>query len=90
MTDAMVQLITLGLLFAGMYFLVIAPQRQKDKDLRKLLSELKKGDKVVTLGGLLGIVEKIDGETVTLRCGSATLELQRGAIQSKLNTEAKA
>ena len=90
MTDAMVQLATLVLLFAGMYFLIIAPQRQKEKDLKKLLNEIQKGDEVVTIGGMIGTIEKISDERVSLRVGPTLLEFQRGAIQAKLTQEKKA
>ncbi len=88
--DAMWNLVTLVLLFAGMYFLIIAPQRQKEKELRKLLSELKKGDEVVTLGGIIGTVEKLSEDTAELRVSDkVTLTFQRSAIQGKTAAETK-
>ena len=77
-------LVTLVLLFAGLYFLVIAPQRQKEKELQKLLTELKKGDEVFTLGGIIGTVEKLSDDKVDLKVSSSvTLTFQRTAIQGK-------
>ena len=84
-TDAMVQLVILVLLFAGMYFLLIAPQRQKEKEQLKLVKELQKGDEVVTLGGVVGTIEKLSDERATLRTnGSVLIEFQRSAIVGKV------
>lgn len=89
-TDAMWNLITLVLLFAGMYFLLIAPQRQKEKAQQKLLSELKKGDEVLTIGGIIGTIEKLSDERATLRTGgNVVIEFQRSAIQGKITPEMK-
>lgn len=84
-------LVTLILLFAGMYFLIIAPQRQKEKELQKLLNELKKGDEVFTIGGIIGTVEKLADDKAELRVSDkVTLTFQRSAIQGKTTpTETK-
>ena len=58
-------------IFAIMYFLILRPQSKKAKELQKLLSELKKGDDVVTSGGLIG---KISG----IKDTELTLQLQEG------------
>lgn len=59
-------LITMGLAFVVMYFFMIRPQQKKQKDQKKFLDELKKGDAVVTIGGLHGKVLEIDDLTVSL------------------------
>lgn len=46
-------------IFAIMYFLMIRPQQKKQKELQRFRNELKKGDKVVTIGGIYGTVEEI-------------------------------
>lgn len=85
MNDAMGSLFTLILLFAGMYFLIIAPQRQKEKELKKLLNELKKGDEVTTIGGIVGTIEKLTDDKAELRVNDkVTLTFVRTAIQSKV------
>ena len=69
------------LVFLVMYFLVIRPQKVKQKEHEKMLSELKKGDKVVTQGGLLGTVCEIKDEVVVVRVGeSSRLDVLRGHI----------
>ena len=54
---------TLGpiiLMFVLFYFLLIRPQQKKQKAVQKMQNELKKGDKVVTIGGLHGIVDSVE------------------------------
>jgi preprotein translocase subunit YajC len=53
------QFAPLVLIFAVFYFLLIRPQQQKQKEMRLMLSALKRGDKVVTGGGILGTVQKV-------------------------------
>jgi len=55
---SMTQFLPLVLIFAVFYFLLIRPQQQKQKQMKASLSALKRGDKVVTGGGLLGVVTK--------------------------------
>jgi preprotein translocase subunit YajC len=53
------QFAPLILIFAIFFFLVIRPQQQKQKQMRAMLMALKRGDKVVTGGGILGVVQKV-------------------------------
>ena len=53
------QFAPLVLIFAVFYFLLIRPQQQKQKEMKGMLSTLKRGDKVVTGGGILGVVQKV-------------------------------
>ena len=53
------QFAPLVLIFAVFYFLLIRPQQQKQKEMRGMLSALKRGDKVVTGGGILGTVQRV-------------------------------
>ncbi len=53
------QFAPLVLIFAVFYFLLIRPQQQKQKEMRGMLAALKRGDKVVTGGGILGTVQKV-------------------------------
>lgn len=65
-------MIMMGLVFVVMYFFMIRPQSQKQKKTKKLIEELKVGDKVVTIGGLHGSV-------VTLDDAQFVMEVQSGA-----------
>ena len=53
------QFAPLVLIFAVFYFLLIRPQQQKQKEMRGMLSALKRGDKVVTGGGIIGTVQRV-------------------------------
>ncbi len=59
-------------IFAVMYFFMIRPQQKKQKELQKFRNELKKGDKVVTLGGIYGTVEEINADKVMMRIDTNT------------------
>ncbi len=69
-TMAMLQsFLPLILIFVIFYFLLIRPQSKKAKEHKQMLENLKKGDKVMTNGGIYGIIEDIDAETATLKVG---------------------
>jgi preprotein translocase subunit YajC len=53
------QFLPLVLIFVVFYFLLIRPQQQKQKDMRQMLSALKRGDRVVTGGGIVGTVQRV-------------------------------
>ncbi|MDR3533764.1 MAG: preprotein translocase subunit YajC [Rhodopila sp.] len=53
------QFAPLVLIFAVFYFMLIRPQQQKQKEMRAMIGALKRGDKVVTGGGILGVVQKV-------------------------------
>ena len=53
------QFLPLVLIFAVFYFLLIRPQQQKQKEMRSMISALKRGDRVVTGGGILGTVQRV-------------------------------
>ena len=83
----MAMIVWLGLIFVMMYFLLIRPQRKKQKDHEKLLTELKKGDKVVTTGGMFGTISAIDEDKgkITLRINEQTkLEFLKTSIAGKV------
>ncbi len=58
-TSAIAQFVPLILIFAIMYFLLIRPQQKKLKDHQKMVAALRRGDQVVTQGGLIGKVIKV-------------------------------
>ncbi|SEM10520.1 protein translocase subunit yajC [Stigmatella aurantiaca] len=60
----------IGLLVAIMYFVMIRPQQKQMKSHRELLAGLKKGDEVVTQGGLIGKIHLVSDQTVTLEISS--------------------
>jgi preprotein translocase subunit YajC len=65
-------ILPLVVIFAIFYFLIIMPQQKKAKAHKKMIEDLKRGDKVVTTGGIYGVVEQVGGETVTLKIAEGT------------------
>ncbi len=69
------------LIFVIFYFLLIMPQQKRQKKQKEMLDALKKGDKVVTSGGLWGTVANLGKETVTLQIADNTkIKIQRESI----------
>ena len=77
---------------ALMYFMMIRPQRKQQKAKNEMMSSLKKGDRVVTVGGIYGIIRGIKDERVTLEVASEVyVQFTKNAIGSVLRSnEAKA
>ena len=71
------------LMFIVFYFLLIRPQQKRQKAHTEMLKNLKRGDKVVTTGGILGIVQTLQDDYVVLKVGdqNTKLEVLRSAIQ---------
>ncbi len=74
------------LLFAAMYFLMIAPQRKKQKAHEKMLKELGTGDEIVTTGGIYGTITNVKDDRFVVRIAEATkIEIGKGFVQSVIN-----
>lgn len=80
--NPLVQFMPIILMFVIFYFLLIRPQQKKAKDLQNMIAGIKKGDKVVTTGGIIGTVSSIQEDYVVLSVGDsdAKLEVLKGAI----------
>ena len=72
-----------ALLFVGMYFLLFAPQRKRQKELEKLQTELAVGDKVLAAGGIYGRVVSIKDDRITIELDSGRLVVHKSAIMGK-------
>ena len=69
-----------------MYFLMIRPQNKKQKETQKMLDALKKGDKVITIGGIHGTVSNVKEDIVTVKVDdNCRIEFNRSAIASVVN-----
>ncbi|MBE6410140.1 MAG: preprotein translocase subunit YajC [Akkermansiaceae bacterium] len=66
-------LITFGLIIIIFYFIVIRPQRKQQKELKERQDSLKPGDKVITNGGIYGIVREVKDDTVKLEIAANTV-----------------
>src|SRR5918992_4267601 len=81
-------LISLVLMVAIFYFLLIRPQQRRVRQQRQLVDSLHVGDEVVTIGGLFGTILEIDDETVTIDAGSGTrLRYLKQAVARKFVEE---
>ena len=70
-------------LFAFMYFLIIRPQRKRQKEHADLVGALSKGDEVVTTSGMLGKITKLEGDYVVLEVNNnLTLKFQKVAVHA--------
>ena len=87
------QLLFFGLLFAAMYFLMIAPQRKKQKEHEKMLTALGSGDEVVTNGGIYGTITNVKDDRFVVRIADNTkIEVGKSfisAVVSKAGAEKK-
>ena len=83
------QFLPIILLFVGMWFLIIAPQRKRQKAHDKMLSELKSGDKIVTNGGIFGTITNVKDDCFVVRIADNTkIELGKSFVASKSESDA--
>jgi preprotein translocase subunit YajC len=88
-TNPLLQLVPLVLIFALFYVLLIVPMRKRQKALQQVLADLKKGDRVITNGGLYGEVAAITGDALILKIAdNVKVKVARSAI-SGLEPEAE-
>lgn len=77
-------IIFLVLIFGMFYLLIIRPQRKRQKEAQSLLADLKKGDKVLTAGGIYGTIEAIAEDSFVVRIESgATMRVAKGSVIGK-------
>lgn len=81
-------LIMFGAIFLIFYFMIIRPQQKRAKERDKMLSNIEKGDKVVTSGGMHGIIAGLDEKTVLLAISeNVKVKVERSAITNVLSTK---
>ncbi len=82
--SALMNFLPFILIIVVFYFFMIRPQQQRQKELNKLRDELKKGDHVVTTGGIFGKVAKVADNKITLEIADGVLvDFEKSAILSK-------
>lgn|SRR5690554_3777700 len=85
----LVSMAPIAIIFLIFYFLMIRPQNKKQKETEKMISALKKGDKIVTIGGIHGVVSTTKEQTVIVKVDdNAKMEFSRSAI-AQVITDAK-
>ena len=70
-----VQLVPMILIFVVFYFVLIRPQRKKDKEAKAMLDNLKVGDRICTIGGIYGTIVKIKDDVLTVEVGEQKTQL---------------
>jgi len=83
-----VQLVPLLLIFVISYFLLIHPQVKKQKAQEKMVKSLKPGMKVLTSGGIIGMVISVKDNSITVRSADTKLELLKSAVVDVLEKPA--
>ena len=78
----------MGLMLVGMYFLMIAPQRKQQKQHKLLLESLKKGDQILTAGGIYGSVLHVKDDRVSIRVDSdVKMEINKQSITTRISKD---
>lgn len=74
--NPLVQFMPIILMFVIFYFLLIRPQQKKQKELQTMIAGIKKGDKVVTTGGILGVVSSLQDDYIVLAVGGSDTKIE--------------
>ncbi|MBQ2991982.1 MAG: preprotein translocase subunit YajC [Clostridia bacterium] len=79
-----VQFLPMILIFVIFYFMLIRPQRKKDKEAKKMLENLKVGDRICTIGGIYGTIVRIKDEVLTIEVGEqkSQMMIARWAVRN--------
>lgn len=82
--NLLTMLIPYILIFAVFYFILILPQRKRDKKMKEMLAALQVGDQVITIGGMYGKVTTIKDDMLTIEVGAdkTKLKIARWAVKS--------
>ena len=82
MSAAIVNLLPIILFFVIFYLLLIRPQQKRQRAIQQMQANLKKGDKIITIGGLHGIIDSVNEDKVVIRAGDGTrLTYDRSAVR---------
>lgn len=89
---SIINLLPLIILFIAMYFLMIRPQRKKDKQIQEMRNNLNVGDEIVTIGGICGKIVKTKDETIVIQVGAdkVKFEMMRWSVSSVTNPSHRA
>lgn len=81
--STLMSMLPLVLMFGAMYFLLIAPQRKKQKEHEKMLTTLKAGDEIVTTGGIYGTITSVKDDRFIVRIGENNkIEVGKGFVHA--------
>ncbi len=86
MSNQLAQFLPIILLFAIFYFLIIRPQQKAQKEHKAMIESLKKGDKIITNGGLIAEVVKPEEDFIKIKINDETVvKLERNSVARKLD-----
>ncbi len=80
MQDPMTLILIYGGMFALMYFLLIRPNKKKTQAAKEMRDNLQIGDKITTIGGFVGKVEKLGEENITVNFNGTSLLIKRWSV----------
>lgn len=81
-------LIMFGAIFLIFYFMIIRPQQKRAKEREKMLSNMQKGDKIITSGGMHGTIAGLDEKTILLQVGdNIKMKFEKSAIASIITSK---
>ena len=91
MTETVMGLLPLLILIVLMYFLMIRPQKKKDKQIADMRNSLSVGDEIFTIGGICGKIVKTKDETIVIQVGAdkVKFEMMRWAVSSVTKSSGK-
>ena len=82
--EGLISLLPLLILIVAMYFLMIRPQKKKDKEIKEMRNSLQVGDEIVTIGGICGKIVKTKEETIVIQVGAdkVKFEMMRWSVST--------
>lgn len=79
--ETLISLSPIILMFVIFYFLLIRPQQKRQKQVQEMQNNLQKGDKIITIGGLHGVIDAIDEDKIVINCNNNKLTYDRSAVR---------
>ncbi len=82
----MSQMLLLGVMFVLLYFVMIRPQRKRDKETQAMRNSVEIGDEVLTIGGIVGLVVSVKDDTIVIETSGdrSKIRIQRWGVHSKI------
>ena len=79
-----IMIVFLVIIFAMFYFVMVRPQRKRQKEHETMTRELQKGDRVITAGGIYGTIESLSDDSIVIKVESgATMRVARGSVAGR-------
>lgn len=79
--DTLISLSPIILMFVIFYFLLIRPQQKRARQVSEMQAALQKGDAIITIGGMHGVIDAIDEDKIIIKAGDSRLTFDRSSIR---------